>query len=72
VSVGVVVGVVRVAIERVGAVRVDDLVPTAALLPPPPHDESEKPTNATRIAAAVSLTARALCHVLLAQGYTRP
>jgi hypothetical protein len=73
VSVGVVVvGVVRVAVERVavvGAVRVDVLVPTATLLPPPPHDESAKAPNAIRIAAVASLTGRALCHSLLAARY---
>jgi hypothetical protein len=59
----VVVGVVRVAIERVGvvgAVRVDVRVPTAALLPPPPHEESARPPNAIRIPAVASLTGRVL------------
>ena len=57
VSVGVVaVRVVRVEVVRVvivGAVRVDVRVPLAALSPPP-HDESAKPANASRIAAAAS------------------
>ncbi len=63
VSVGVVaVRVVRVEVVRVvivGAVRVDVRVPLAALLPPP-HDESAKPANAGRIAAAASLDGRTL------------
>jgi hypothetical protein len=75
VSVGVVVvvGVVAVAIVRVravGAVRVDVRVPTAALLPPPPHEESARPPNAIRIPAVASLTGRALCRALLARTYT--
>jgi hypothetical protein len=75
VSVGVgvvVVVVVRVVLERVGVVGtvlVEVLVPTAELLPPPPHDESVKPPNAIRIPAVASLTGRALCHALLARAY---
>jgi hypothetical protein len=75
VSVGVgvvVVGAVRVVIERVGVVGtvlVEALVPTAELLPPPPQDESAKPPNAITVHAVASLTGRALCHALLALAY---
>ena len=58
--------VVRVVTERVAAVGIV-LVPTAELLPPPPHDESTKPPNAIRMHAVASLTGRAPRHALLPQ-----
>jgi len=60
--VGVVAGVVGVAVERVGSVgvvRVVVRVAIAAVLPPPPHDESAKPEIASRTAEAASPNGRA-------------